>query len=64
MKHIEMRVKWSEDHHKDVLIEVPDEFIDEDIEYSAIETAKAENLLHPHDSCDDSHDYRVEVAEE
>ena len=67
MKHIEMRVSWSENHHEDVLIEVPDDFdgrIYEDVEDRAIETAKLENRFHPHDSIDDSHNYRVKVAEE
>ena len=67
MKHIEMRVSWWEKHHKDVLIEVPDDFdgrIYEDVEDRAIETAKDENEMHPHASCDYSHNYRVKVAEE
>lgn len=67
MKYVEMRVSWSELHHKDVLIEVPDDFdgrIYENVEDDAIETAKAENRLHPRESIDDSHNYRVKVADD
>jgi len=67
MQTVELRVSWSEDHHKDVLIEVPDDFdgrIYEDVEDDAIEAAKRENRMHPRDSTDDSHNYRVKVAEE
>ena len=67
MKQIELRVSWSEDHHKDVLIDVPDDFtgdINELIEDDAIETAKRENRMHPRDSTDDSNNYQVKVIEE
>ena len=67
MKHIKMRVSWSENHHKDVLIKVSDDFdgrIYENTEDEAIEAAKAANRLHPHDSTDDTHNYRVGVAED
>ena len=67
MQTVEVRVSWSENHHEDVLIEVPDDFdgrIYEDVEDRAIETAKAANRLHPHDSTDDSHNYRVKVIDE
>lgn len=66
MKMVEMRVSWSENHHKDVLLEVPDDFdgrIYEDVEEDAIETAKTEDRMHPCDSRDDTHNYRVKVAE-
>jgi hypothetical protein len=67
MKYVEMRVSWSEDHHKDVLIEVPDDFdgrIYENVEDDAIETAKFENRFHPHESIDDTNNYRVKVADD
>ena len=67
MRTIEMRVRWREDHHIDVRMEVPDDFdgrIYEDMEDRAIEDAKDANRLHPRDSTDDTHNYRVGVAED
>lgn len=66
MQTVEVRVSWLERHHVDVRIEVPDDWdgdIDEYIEDDAIEVAKSVNRVLPHQSCDDCHNYDVEVAE-